>query len=163
MPGPAPKDPAKRIRKTTRSVGLVKAAKQPPMPAKLCRQAQDAWRAYWADTVAGVMRLSDTALALRWVANVDRYQRLIAEADREPVVDGHKGQPRPNPLYTLALKIEESVKEDERQLGIGPLNRLRLGVALTETAKSLADLTAEADTGAEDPRVVLLRSVEGEA
>jgi len=72
--------------------------------------------------------------------NVDRYYRLLAEADSEPVVAGSTGQPKGNPLYDLALKIEASIKEDEAQLGCGPLNRLRLGVALTESAKSLKEL-----------------------
>lgn len=158
MPGPARKPPGKRIRKTTPAIGLVSttAGKRPPkMPVGLCRQAQDAWRGYWSDEVAGVMRASDITLALRWIANVDRYYRLIAEADREPVVDGHTGQPRPNGLYNLALKIEASIKVDEAQLGIGPLNRLRLGVALSETARTLADLNAEAADDQNDPRAAL--------
>lgn len=73
------------------------------------------------------------------------------------------GQPRANPIYNLVLKIEESIKEDEKHLWIGPLNRLRLGVALTESAKSLKDLNAEAETDAEDPRVTLLADHRGQA
>lgn len=103
------------------------------------------------------MRPSDDTLVGRWVKNLDRYYRLLAEADAEPVVAGSTGQPRPNPIYDLAYKIEASIKDDEKQLGIGPLNRLRLGVALTEGAKSLTELNAEADEHAEDddPRLAL--------
>jgi P27 family predicted phage terminase small subunit len=122
----------------------------PPLPAKLCQQAVDAWHSYWGDVLSGVMRQSDAPLVLRWVQNLDRYHRLIAEADREPMVSGSTGQPRSNPVYDLAFKIEASIKDDEKQLGIGPLNRLRLGVALSEGAKSLADLNAEADDDEED-------------
>jgi hypothetical protein len=79
MPGPARKPPSKRVRTTTRSVGVVLAA--PRMPSGLCNAAQTAWRTYWSDTVSGVMRPSDATLVLRWVRNVDRYHRLAAEAD----------------------------------------------------------------------------------
>jgi hypothetical protein len=158
MPGPI-KPVGRRINRITKSVGAVTTAgAPPPMPRGLCRQAQDAWRGYWADTVSGVTRPSDATLVLRWVANLDRYHRLAAEADSEPVVVGSTGQPRPNPLYDLIFKIEASIRDDERQLGIGPLNRLRLGVALSETAKTLADLNAEAQDNAEedDPRTKLV-------
>ncbi len=161
MPGPPPKAAARRQR-SHRDMGTDIGAPQrpgrpPTMPAGLCRQAQTAWTAYWKDAVSGVMRSSDTALVQRWVRNVDRYYRLVAEADREPVVGGSMGQPRGNPIYQLALKIEDSIREAEKQLGIGPLNRLRLGVALTESAKSLADLNAEAENAQNnDPRAALI-------
>jgi hypothetical protein len=127
------------------------------MPRGLCTPAQQAWRDYWSDAVSGVMRCSDASVALRWAANVDRYHRLIAEADREPMVVGSTGQPRPNPLYDLVFKVEASIKDDEKQLGIGPLSRLKLGVALSETAKTLSQINAEAQDDAEkdDPRTKL--------
>lgn len=129
----------------------------PSPPPKLCAQARDAWNGYWDDVVSGVMRPSDDTLVGRWAKNLDRYYRLLVEADNEPVVAGSTGQTRPNPIYDLAYKIEASIKDDEKQLGIGPLNRLRLGVALTEGAKSLTELNAEADDHAEDddPRLAL--------
>ena len=134
MPGPAPKAAARRQRSRRdmgSDIGLVRAAgSAPPMPRGLCRQAQTAWKGYWADVLSGVMRASDGTLIGRWVRNLDRYHRLLAEADRSPMVSGSTGQPRTNPIYDLAFKIEASIKDDEKQLGIGPLNRLRLGVAL---------------------------------
>jgi phage terminase small subunit len=160
--GPPPKSAAKRIRTTTKSIGVVKsAAKAPAMPRGLCEPAQVAWRNYWSDSVSGIMRSSDSTVALRWAKNLDRYHRLIAAADAEPLVAGSTGQDRPNPLYDLAFKVEKSIREDEAQLGIGPLARLKLGVALSESAKSLADLNAEAAGGGEDdPRLTLLRVTE---
>ncbi len=125
------------------------------MPRGLCEAAQQAWRGYWSDSVSGVMRPSDAVIALRWAANLDRYYRLIAEADREPMVIGSTGQTRENPAYGVALKIEASIKDDERQLGIGPLNRLRLGAHLTEAAETLADINAEVISAGDDPRAAL--------
>lgn len=154
----ARKPPARRVNRITRDIGLVRAApKAPTMPRGLCKPAQDAWRAYWADHVSGATTGSDLPLLIRWVKNLDRYFRLVATADRNPVVTGSKSQVVGNPLYALALKIEQSIVDAERQLGIGPLNRLKLGLVLTETSKSLAELNAEAGDGdeADDPRLAL--------
>ncbi|HTX96855.1 MAG TPA: hypothetical protein VME67_19565 [Mycobacterium sp.] len=161
MPGPPPKTTARRQRSRRdigADIGAVRHCSRPPaMPRGLCSQAQTAWAAYWKDAVSGVTRPSDTALLVRWAKNLDRYHRLLAEADRNPVVDGSMGQQRGNPIYGLVLKIEQSIKDDEAQLGIGPLNRLRLGVALSESAKSLADLNAEAENADnDDPRTTLI-------
>ena len=163
MPGPPPKPAARRQRGRRRNdFGLVRAASKPPtMPRGLCRQAQDAWSGYWTDVVSGVMRRSDAPIVLRWIKNLDRYHRLIGEADKSPLVVGSAGQLRASPLYDLAFRIETSIRCDEQQLGIGPLNRLRLGVALGESAKSLAELNAEAEDDAEgddDIRVALISS-----
>ena len=159
MPGPPPTPAADRQRRNKRDLGTVTEAlpdRVPPPPGRLSAAATRAWAAYWGDVIAGVVRPGDRPLIERWISNVDRYTRFMRLADREPVVVGSTGQPRPNPLYDLALKIEASIKADEQQLGIGPLNRLRLGVQLAEGAKSLADLTAEADEeGDDDPRAFL--------
>ena len=155
MPGPPQKAATKRIRTTTKSIGVIRStAKAPTMPRGLCQQAKDAWTTYWSNTVSGVMRPEDATVALRWISNTDRYLRLIAAADAEPMVVGSTGQPKPNGLYDLAYKIEKSIREDESQLGVGPLSRLRLGAQLTETAKTLADLNAET-TNVTDPRATL--------
>ena len=162
MPGQI-KPPSRRINRITKSIGTIRSAGvAPPMPRGLCRQATDAWGSYWTDTVSGVMRCSDATVALRWVRNLDRYHRLVSDADSEPMSVGSTGQPKPNPLYDLAYKIEASIRDDEKQLGIGPLNRLKLGVALSETAKTLSQINTEAESHAhqdDDPRVTLLRSV----
>jgi hypothetical protein len=156
MPGPPQKHPGKRIRKTTKSIGVISAAgKAPRMPSGLCQPASDAWRGFWSDVVSGAVQPSDTEVTLRWVANIDRYHRLLGEADRETMVIGSTGQPKPNPLYDLAYKIEASIRADEQQLGVGPLARLRLGVALSESVKSLTELNSEVPHG-EDPRTNLV-------
>jgi hypothetical protein len=59
-------------------------------------------------------------------------------------------------LYALALAFEKSIREDESQMGIGALSRLKLGAQLSEAAKTLADINTEAIHGTEnDPRAAL--------
>jgi hypothetical protein len=115
------------------------------MPRGLCKAAQDAWTAYWSDHVSGATTGSDLALITRWARNLDRYYRLTAEADRNPVARGSKGQPIGSPLYQLVFKLEAAIERAEQQLGIGPLNRLKLGLIVSESYKTLADLNAEAE------------------
>jgi hypothetical protein len=157
MPGPPPKPAADRQGRHRNDLGIIRAAgTSPEPPARLTAAAVEAWNAYWTDVIAGVLRPGDAPLVDRWVRNLDRYHRIIRLADQEPVVEGSTGQQKPNGLYDLAFKIEASIKADEQQLGIGPLNRLRLGVKFAEGAKSLSDLTVDAEEGDDDdPRAFL--------
>jgi len=147
---PTRKPASRRQNRVTQDVGIVRVAGKPPrMPSGLCGPARAAWQGYWGDAVSGVMRDSDATLALRWIRNVDRLHRLLAEADRSPIV-GPATNPRPNALYRLCFKIEESVRSDEAQLGIGPAARLKLGLIVAAGAASLADLNAAAEADADD-------------
>lgn len=158
MSGPPPKPASDRQGRHRTDLGVVRSAdSHPSAPTKLCTQAVEAWDAYWTDVIAGVVRPGDAPLVDRWVRNLDRYHRIMRLADKEPVVEGSTGQQKPNGLYDLAFKIEASIKADEAQLGIGPLNRLRLGVKFAEGAKSLSDLTGDdAEGDDDDPRAFLV-------
>jgi hypothetical protein len=57
----------------------------------------------------------------------------------------------------LVFRIEQSIRDDEKQLGIGPLSRARLAWAEVESRISLADLDAEAEIAAHnDARLALI-------
>jgi P27 family predicted phage terminase small subunit len=123
------------------------------------------WEAYWADPVSGVQTGVDRGLLHRWISEYDRYLRTVAEADRQPIVAGSKGQQVENPLYKVAYRALDAAERCERQLGIGPLWRSNLGIAVINEQKSLADMNAryggaDADDGdpnaqAEaDPRII---------
>jgi hypothetical protein len=156
MPGPTRKPPSRRIRTTTKGIGVVRSAGVAPrMPSGLCSAAQNAWQAFWTSPVSGAMAPADLAMVIRWIRNVDRYHRLIAKADRKPMVMGSQGQPRPNPLYDLCFKLEASIDNAERRMGISPLDRLRLGAQLSETAETLAQINAEEISENDDPRAAL--------
>ncbi|MET8627944.1 hypothetical protein ABZW30_30095 [Kitasatospora sp. NPDC004669] len=157
MSGPLPKPPEERQRRNARDLGAVTApsGELPQPPDGLCRPAVEGWSAYWGDVVAGALRPSDASLVDRWVRNLDRYHQTLALADAEPVVTGSTGQPKPNGLYALAYQIEASIRADEQQLGIGPLNRLRLGLKLAEVQTSLSDIAADVEGGDDDPLAFL--------
>jgi hypothetical protein len=157
----ARKPPSRRLNRNTKDVGVInEPGTAPTMPRGLCRQAQDAWTGYWEDDVSSIVKPSDLVLVHRWVRDLDRYYRLSAEADRQPFVKGSRGQDTYNTAYNLTAKLIASIREDEKQLGIGPLNRLRLGLVYGTATQTLADLTAEITISEEDdPRLTVVADV----
>jgi P27 family predicted phage terminase small subunit len=134
-------------------VGTVEPVDRISCPRGMLTETKRQWDAYWADPVHTVQTPVDRALLLRWIKNLDRYERLITEADKEPLVANSQGQSA-NPLYAVAHRIESSVKADEAQLGIGPLNRSKLGIAVITERRSLADMNgryAKPEGVAHDP------------
>jgi P27 family predicted phage terminase small subunit len=132
-------------------------------PEDLCPEAVQAWDAYWDDRVAQVQTPVDRPILTRWVTEMDRYLRLLAEADKQPLVAGSQGQPVENPLYKIAYQSLAAVQYVEKQMGMGALNRSALGIAVIAERKSLADMnsryggTADASPRAAppDPRKVI--------
>jgi P27 family predicted phage terminase small subunit len=136
-------------------------------PGGLCDEANVAWDSYWQDRVAQVQTPVDRAVLLRWVTEMDRYLRLTAAADQEPIVRGSQGQPVENPMYGTAYKALAAVQAAEKQMGIGALNRSALGIAVIAESKSLQDLNTKYGGGdvsddeaasEQDPRVIELRA-----
>jgi P27 family predicted phage terminase small subunit len=134
---------------------VVVAGRRFDPPDGLCPEAIDAWDAYWDDRVAQVQTPVDRAVLLRWVTEMDRYLRLVAAADQEPVVSGSMGQPAENPMYGTAYKALAAVQACEKQMGMGALNRSALGIAVIAETRSLRDLNSRYGGGADDgPRAV---------
>jgi P27 family predicted phage terminase small subunit len=129
----------------------------------LLPQTVDAWDAYWSDPVAGVHTPADRAALLSWIEALDRHTRLLRAADQQPLVDTSQGVTR-NPLYAVAEGVWKTIAELQAQLGIGPKNRVALGIAVIQEQRSLADVNARyggGDGGKDgdaaprlDPRVI---------
>lgn len=109
-----------------------------PEGLELCAEAEQAWAAFWEDPVTGALTPADRVIVLRWVDALNRYHRMVAEADLEPIVAGSKiDNPRPNPLYVIADRALATAKNCEYQLGIGARNRTGLGMAIAEVAEKV--------------------------
>jgi P27 family predicted phage terminase small subunit len=129
-------------------------------PDGLSEQAAAIWDAYWADAVATVATSVDRGLLVRWITEYDRYLRTVAEADLEPIVLGSTGQQVENPLYKIAYRALDAAERCERQLGVGPLHRSSLGIAVITEQKSLHEMNSRYGGGdvqrdpRPDPRVI---------
>ncbi len=122
-------------------VGGLRVEKFSP-PRGLSKPAKDAWNAFWDDRPAALITPAAKVVLLRWVDALDRYLRTIAEADEQPLVTGSQGQDVINPLYKVAEQAMVTVKDCERQLGIGGLNAASLGLAAISEQRSLAQMNA---------------------
>lgn len=131
-------------------------------PDGLSEPALALWEAYWSDAVASVQTAVDRGVLTRWITEYDRYLRTVGEADQQPLVLGSKEQLVENPLYKIAYRALDAAERCERQMGVGPLYRSNLGIAVIAEQKSLADMNAryggaDGDEGpaeAADPRVI---------
>lgn len=116
---------------------------KPPAPKGLLGETRRVWDAYWSDVVSGVVRESEYALVRRWIANFNRYLKLLELADKEPITTGSTGQQVVNPALTAAMRIEPGLRYDEMQLGWGPKNRTDLGISIVAGSRSLAEMNRE--------------------
>ena len=105
-------------------------------------EVRKAWTAFWTDPVTSVLSPIDRPVLLRWAEALDRAARAYSAADASPISTGSMGQEIENPQYGVADKAIKIAQQCEAQLGVGALNRARLGLTVTTARKSLEDLNA---------------------
>lgn len=109
-------------------------------PEGISEQSLAYWESYWDDAVAQAHTTVDRVILVRWITELDRYFKLLAVADAQPIVEGSQGQPVENPAYATAHRSLTAVQYCEKQLGIGPLHRSALGIAVIAEKRSLDEL-----------------------
>lgn len=100
------------------------------------------WAALWSDPVSGFLAPVDRELVVRWAQGVDDWLRSMEAGRAEPVVLGSVGQPVKSPHFDIARDAMVVVSACEQQIGVGALNRARLGVAVVSEALSLDELNS---------------------
>jgi hypothetical protein len=105
-------------------------------------ETKRSWAALWDDPVAMTLTPVDRPVLLRWADAVDRAARHLELGDADPIAKGSMGQEVESPHYGIADKAVKVAQACEAQLGVGALNRARLGIALLQERVSLADLNA---------------------
>lgn len=105
-------------------------------------ETSKAWRALWADPVASALTPVDRPVLLRWADALDRAARALVDADQRPAVKGSMGQQVENPLYGVADKAIRVAQACEAQIGVGALNRARLGIAILAERATLDQVNA---------------------
>lgn len=96
----------------------------------------------WDDPVASALTPVDRPVLLRWADALDRAALNLELGDADPIAKGSMGQAVESPHYGIADKALRVAAQCEAQLGVGALNRARLGIAIVAERASLADLNA---------------------
>lgn len=113
------------------------------------------WNAYWADgRLSSVTVEADRELLIQWATAADDAIKAHALAWADPIAKGSMGQEVPSPYFAIMSAALAEVARCAQQLGVGPLNRSKLGFAVVAEARSLADLSAAypGDPAGADPR-----------
>ena len=118
-------------------------------------RTQRMWKALFDDgPLSSVLSPVDRELVIRWAQSVDDWIKALELARANPISTGSMGQEVESPHFKIAAQAMGVVEKCEAQIGIGALNRARLGIALLAEQKGLADLAAGFDGGTEpDPRL----------
>jgi hypothetical protein len=124
-------------------------------------ETKRAWAALWDDPVASALTPVDRPVLLRWADAVDRAARSLELADADPIAKGSMGQAVESPYYGIADKAIRVAAQCEAQLGVGALNRARLGIALTTERSSLEDLNARLRRREDAPKRADPRTIPG--
>lgn len=123
-----------------------------PLPVpKASLRTRRVWDALWDDPVSSVLALVDREMVTRWIVSVDAWIGAMSTAEQDPVSRGSMGQEVPSPYYAIAKQHLDTVEKCEQQLGVGALNRARLGLTITTARRSLDDLNREFLEGNDEP------------
>ena len=139
--------PLKRFALPRRSDGL-----------KYDLRTQRMWKALFDDqALSSVLLPVDRELVIRWAQAVDDWIKALESARAAPIAKGSMGQEVASPHFAVAGQAMGVIVECERQIGVGVLNRARLGIAILAERASLADLASRFDGGGggdePDPRL----------
>jgi hypothetical protein len=117
------------------------------------------WKSLFDDqALSSVLSPVDRELVIRWAVSVDDWIKALEQARKVPITEGRNEQPVASPYFAIAKQAMDIVIECERQIGIGALNRARLGIAILAERASLAGLAARfpgegGGTDEPDPRL----------
>ena len=112
-------------------------------PKNIHAHARKVWETYWDDPVSDIAATVDRELITRWIKLVDFYWKLVEQYEEMPVTYDDKSRMRPNVMFNMAQQVLKSIEYCEGQLGIGPKNRVNLGVTLATAARNLDAINNE--------------------
>lgn len=112
-------------------------------PAGLTPYAIEVWNTYWSDPVSDIAATVDKSLIYRWIKLVNLYCQLVEDYEELPWSYDDRSRQKPHVAFNMAQQVLKSIESCEAQLGIGPKNRVNLGVTLASAARSLDAINNE--------------------
>ena len=131
-----------------RELALPSGAEIPPLPRRYEKPVRDAWRGFWRSPVSqAVDRGADLAALYRWAWCLNEFYRVAPVVEEARLVKGSTGQPSLNPLASYLATLQAAIKEAEREFGMTPMSRFRLGLIIGQSKLTAAALNKELDQG----------------
>jgi len=115
----------------------------PEPPPNLSEGAAAIWRKLWREPVAGAWRASDAAAVERLASYLNEWRAMNRVHNEEPFALGSTKQPTISPAGRRLVELEGTIARLESELGLTPLARQRLGIAVTQATLTLQELNAE--------------------
>ncbi len=116
----------------------------PPAPKGISRRTRTLWVALWQSSLASALDWQVDRFALiRWARLIDRWYQIERQLEKaDTVVTGSQGQDVLNPLSSELHRLDGMVAKVEKELGLTPMSRARLGLTQLEGALTAAQLNA---------------------
>lgn len=112
----------------------------PVPPPDLLKASVERWEAYWRSAVSSAADLNaDRGLLERWIRSVDEWYRAYRDFRKARTTKGSTGQLVLSPLAKLIRQLEGEIGRCERELGLTPMSRLKLGLTAGQ-ARLTADM-----------------------
>lgn len=160
MVGKGVRKPAElRQGRGTHDIGLVHPIDSPAVipapPSGLLKQTKETWEAFWRSPVSQVVDMgSDRAALEHWIWCIDERTRAQRLYRRARYVEGSKGQIRVNPMAKVIAELSAQIRAAEDAFGLTPQSRLKLGIAIGDATRSLADLLNDLADADDEPELV---------
>ena len=109
--------------------------------------------------VASVATEVDLPALKRLFAYYDQWERMSRIAAKHPFTEGSTGQIKAHPASEQMLKLETVIGNLEKELGLTPYARSRLGLSIGQaklTAHELNRLSTKEDPSSVDPEIAAL-------
>lgn len=146
--GPIPKPDAQRVSERERVTVAVREGfplVKPEPPKGLKAEVKNVWTRLWESPLARVWDpVMDGPLVERYAWTLHHWlnaQRQLKRLD-DVVTIGSTGQPVLHPITTYVNTLEQRLAQIEKELGMTPMSRARLGLTIAETELTAAQLNA---------------------
>ncbi len=142
--GPPPKNPARRQRRN-KALTVAGGADPPPPTATWLKVTKEGWSAFWQSGLAETVTGKDLAALHRLFDKRNLHERLYRIVNKNPLIDGSRGQPVINPASALMTATATEIRQLEREFGLTPDAGARMVATAASATRSVEELVRDGD------------------
>jgi P27 family predicted phage terminase small subunit len=96
-------------------------------PSNLTKGAKQIWKFAVSQMPKGMLTTLDGPLLSQWATTLDHYNRINAQIEQSDLcVYDEAGNPEPTKLLNMSLKLVQTLRQLEQELGFTPVSRSRV-------------------------------------